>query len=171
MKKQDSQMDKRRDKHDTNTGTALQTGTDWNAKRNRNIGTAVQTGADWNAKRNRNTGIAIQTGTDWNAKRECQQRTHHCYTDLAKIHYVKASQKQQATLINSPYQNGLPSCRTCRVIRVFHRQRISFFPLVELLLTPRWLVASLQSETGGCCKLARLKQDNSSTMMMTVYRA
>ena len=86
-------MDKRRDKHDTNTGTAIQTGTDWNAKRNRNIGTAVQTGADWNAKRNRNTGIAIQTGTDWNAKRECQQRTHHCYTDLAKTHYVKASQK------------------------------------------------------------------------------
>ena len=128
-------MDKRRDKHDTNTGTA------------------------------------IQTGTDWNAKRECQQRTHHSYTDLAKTHYGKASQKQQTTLIDSPYQNGLPSCRTCRVIRVSDRQRISFFPLTELLLTPRSLVASLQSETGGCCKLARLKQVNSSMMMMTVYRA
>ena len=44
-------------------------------------------------KRNRNKGIAIQTGTDWNTKRECQQRTHHYYTDLARMHYVKASQK------------------------------------------------------------------------------
>ena len=75
IEKQDSQVDKRRNKHDTNTGTAVQTGT------------------DWNAKRNRNTGIAIQTGTDWNAERKCQQRTHHYYTDLAKTHYVKASQK------------------------------------------------------------------------------
>ena len=206
IEKQDSQVDKRRNKHDTNTGTAVQTGTDWNAKRNRNTGIAIQTGTDCNAKRNRNTGIAIQTGTDWNAKRnrntskavqtgtdwnakrnrnigiavqtgtdwnakrnrntgiaiqtgtDWNAKSAHYYTDLAKTHYGKASQKQEATLIESPDQNGLPSCRTFRVIRVSDRQRISFFPVVELPLTPRSLVASLQSETRRCCKLAHKTQ-------------
>ena len=44
-------MDERLDKHDTVTGIAIQTWTDWNAKRNRNTGIAVQTGTDWNAKK------------------------------------------------------------------------------------------------------------------------